>query len=535
MKNKPLKTGLILSTMGIIVYLGTNYMPTPTQEISLSPKFPIHHINYKQSPSKIQAQFDTEMWETFVALCWPADNLSLETKGRITDKTDGRAIFENYSFNYDLFLLNLRDSTTDFKPIGWEKPDALDLQRRTRWNRDCPDLVALAKAQGITNMASILPLDEFIQASNAAKPHVPLIDQNKKFVWSAVSYNQITFDFVIDNDFDTVKGVLAAKKKAKKGQVHQVKKENTDGKITYQDTFFNQMVNVLEDKPGAIHLKTSWKILGKGDDPTKFHTAWAATLFKNVNFIDSKKVSSQCDLVQVGLVGMHIALKTEDQPNFIWATFEHIDNCPEKGNIENKQYSFYNYAEKDSKIPNTVPYPNENVNDHIVSKKDFYAAPKWFNPRGDTDAIKSSQILREDPIPAGTQGINKVFQKALANTVWANYQLVGTQWTHPFTQKIIPDRLANSTLESFEQKGASCLGCHNQVRPNTFKGGPNDFQFTMLPDTIGNVLNLRLNLMDIGKSVYPKLDTAVYSDYMYSLLKWTEKGQLTSSQISKKN
>lgn len=531
MKNKPLKTGFILSTVGIIVYLGTNYMPTPTEELSLSPKFPIHHINYKQSPSKIQAQFDTEMWETFIALCWPADNLSLETKGRITDKIDDRAIFENYSFNYDLFLLNLRDSTTDFKPVGWGKSDALDSQRRIRWNRDCPDLVALAKAQGITNMASLLPLDEFIQASNAAKPHVPLIDQNKKFVWSAVSYNEITFDFVLDNKLETIAGVLAARQKVNKEEVHQVYKKKPQDTV-YRDTIFDQMVYNLEDKFGAMHLKTSWKILGKGDDPSKFHTAWAATLFKNVNFIDSKKVSSQCDLVQVGLVGMHIALKTEDQSNFIWATFEHIDNCPEKGNIENKRYNFYNYAEKDSKIPNTVPYPNENVNDHIVSKKDFYAAPKWFNPRGDTDTIKSSQILREDPIPAGTQGINKIFQKALANTVWTNYQLVGTQWTHPFTQKIIPDRLGNSTLESFDQKGASCLGCHNQVTQTTFKGGINDFQFTMRPDTIGNVLNLPLNLMDLKEGVI-KPDTAVYSDYMYSLLKWTERGQLTSSQIKK--
>lgn len=519
MKNQPLKIGLLLSTMGVVVYMAANYLPTTTQEISLTSDFPVHQINYKKQYDDVQTQFDTEMWETFIALCWPADGLSVVPKGHITGQKDGRAIFENYPFNYDLFLLNLRD-TTNFKPIAWGDTKALDIQRRTRWAKDCPDLIVAATEKGITNMASLLPLDEFIQASNEAAPHVPLIDQHQNFVWSTVTFNKITYDGVVKPQLETKKGIENAKKKGKKQRVHHVYPEkNNNGKVVYQDTLFDQTVYELDDESGAMHLKTAWKILGEGDDPAKFHTAWAATLFQNVNFANREELESQCGLVQVGLVGMHITLKTADQPNFIWATFEHIDNCPEAGNIEDKPYNFYNYAEKekDALMANKIPTPNDSTISDLVTQ------PKWFNPRG--AKIHPSQIIREEPITEGTKEINKKYQQALKNTVWANYQLIGTQWTNPTTQEFTPARLANSTLESFDQKGASCMGCHHQVKANTMKGGINDLQFDGLdPTHVGNVLNIPITYNPTG-------DTAVYSDYMWSLLKWQETGQLSWKQI----
>ena len=51
----------------------------------------------------------------------------------------------------------------------------------------------------------------------------------------------------------------------------------------------------------------------------------------------------------------------------------------------------------------------------------------------------------------------------------------------------------------------------------------------MEPDTIGNVLNLPLNLFKEG----PHPETGVYADYMWSMLKWSENGHLTWKQIEK--
>ncbi|MDF1698606.1 MAG: hypothetical protein P1U56_22330 [Saprospiraceae bacterium] len=68
-------------------------------------------------------------------------------------------------------------------------------------------------------------------------------------------------------------------------------------------------------------------------------------------------------------------------------------------------------------------------------------------------------------------------------------------------------------METFEQLGSSCFGCHHQVTANTLKGGPNNDQFSMAPYKDGNVLNLKLNLFDPSPT-NRELDTAIYSDDM---------------------
>lgn len=488
-------------------------------EIVLSSDFPDYKINYSGDIDYIQAQFDKEMWKTFVALTWPADNLEPVAKGNIIDNHDVRSVFENYSFNYDLFLLNVND-TTKFLPVDWGDSNALNIQRQARWalwsqhSELCPDLVADAKSKGITNMAEIIPLDEFIQASNDKKPHVPQIDKDTNFVWSAVVFNEVTYDFVVNNKLFSSEGIDTAKQHVQEEVVHHIGSEN-------QDTFLIQMVNSLEDKVGAMHLKTSWKIMGDGDDTTKFHKAWAALLFNNLNFEDGKKWMPQCSLVRVGLVGMHIAVKTKDQPGFIWTTFEHNNNCPEIGKIKHNNYTFY-----DSLSPTTInkaPF----ANDTLEGASD----PFWFNPKKSKHNIPS-QIVREIPIPDETKALNKTYQDALANTVWANYQLVGTQWTDPNTQKTYPRFLSNTTLETFDQSGSSCFGCHHQVTANTLKGGPNNDQFSMAPFPIDNVLNVDISFG--SKLPMDSIKPAIYSDYMWSLLKWSEIGHLTWKQTKPK-
>ena len=516
---------LFACTTVLVLLLTIRCSPTTETEVELSPNFPDYKIDYSGNISDIQSQFDTDMWNTFVALCWPADGLKPTSTGNITDNTDARALFENYSFNYDLFLLNVRDTTT-FSPVGWGDSDGLNTQRQARWARWtehsplCPDLVEQAFTKGITNMAEIIPLDEFIQASNEGRPHVPLVDLNETIVWSGVVFNETTFDFVNENELYSEKGIEKAKKDVTKMEVHQVNSKDSAGQTIYVDTIFEQYVNELEDKAGAIHLKTSWKILGDNDDSTKFHTAWAALLFNNLNFPDTTTWMPQCSLVKVGLVGMHITVKTDDQPSSIWATFEHVDNCPEVELIQNKHYNFYD--SNSTSLTNIVPKANDSIQDSSVRD------PYWFNPDGASIEPKG-QIVREIPITDATEMLNASYQEALANTVWSNYQLVSTQWMDPNSKKVYPTFLSNTTLETFDQLGSSCFGCHHQVTPNTLKGGPNNEQFTMAPYDIGNVLNISLYS---SSSNLPEgtIDTAIYSDYMWSLLKWRESGHLTWKQ-----
>ena len=88
--------------------------------------------------------------------------------------------------------------------------------------------------------------------------------------------------------------------------------------------------------------------------------------------------------------------------------------------------------------------------------------------------------MREIPIDAATQQLNAQFQAALQGTVWANYQLVSTQWpTNPANDCQVPSPtnplgtpaptfLANTTLETYiqgttPQASSSCMECHNNA------------------------------------------------------------------------
>jgi hypothetical protein len=525
-------SAILLIAFVFAIIIGNSCKSNSNNPPSLSPKFPDYQINYSGDIQSIQSQFDEDMWETFVALCWPADYLNPIAKGNILDQKDARPVFENYSFNYDLFLLNLNENTK-LKPAGWGKSDLLNLQRRARWERwarvaqdstYCPNLIDEAAKHGITNMAEIIPLDEFIQASNDVKPHVPQIDLDSNFVWSSVIFNKDTYHFVIENLFYSEEGLELAKKSSTLDSVYQLKnKKDKDG--NYVIVPKQEMVSFKRDTAsGALHLKTSWKILNlEKDDTSKFHTAWGATVFNNLNYENKSEWKPQCSLVKVGLVGMHISVKTKDQPDFIWATFEHVDNCPEVGKVEDKDYTFYDPTSRApiNKAPSAI--------DVIKGFED----PLWYNPK--SKPYNPSQIVREVAIPDETKALNRTYQEALGNSVWSNYQLVGTQWKDPNSHKVFPRLLSNTTLESFDQLGSSCFACHHQVTPNTLKGGPNDDQFLMAP--VGNVLNLPLNVFKpmtkvdpISKDTFP---VGIYSDYMWSLLKWTENGHLTWKQVKK--
>ncbi len=73
---------------------------------------------------------------------------------------------------------------------------------------------------------------------------------------------------------------------------------------------------------GAVELKTAWKVLTKSEEDGK-------TFYTTRGYIQPKKGASSCELVTLGLVGIHIVSATPQNPEFVWATFEHRNNAPD--------------------------------------------------------------------------------------------------------------------------------------------------------------------------------------------------------------
>jgi hypothetical protein len=222
---------------------------------------------------------------------------------------------------------------------------------------------------------------------------------------------------------------------------------------------------------GAFELKLAWRILDpKKDKADRFFHQPAQVL-----------IDGAWTPVEVGLVGMHIAHKSQSSPQWIWSTFEQVDNL----------------ATDQVANPGLNPsYFNPNCPTCLVN----------VQPVGANPANHPTQALRMIPIPPDKQELNREAQAALhaQNSVWQYYQLIDTQWpTNPSALPISPGDtnlpesidnksggnptpvyLTNITMETYFQVGnqsatlqqegnpkstvqvfgtESCTGCHSSA------------------------------------------------------------------------
>ena len=183
---------------------------------------------------------------------------------------------------------------------------------------------------------------------------------------------------------------------------------------TYQQAGPN--TNVTPCLVGSIHIKTAWIPL-QNEDPTKYHTADAA-YFKTEN---GKACMSYA---KFGLVGIHIiqrvhqgsgGVSTGSTPvggTFIFATWEHTDN-------DTAGFTYSNY------FPGQ-PFAGP------PQRATFYPQPSNAIP-----------VTRKYPILPGTQQVNNQVHAAIKavnpNSVWLNYELVGTQFQAIDIQSLPPN------------------------------------------------------------------------------------------------
>lgn len=92
--------------------------------------------------------------------------------------------------------------------------------------------------------------------------------------------------------------------------------------------------------------------------------------------------------------------------------------------------------------------------------------PENYNqPLKGRDTAIGSQAVRVWPVYYYTELLNRLWQAKLKGTVWANYRLIGSQWMTSELQHGAPAPfyLGNTTLETFIQADASCIGCHSSA------------------------------------------------------------------------
>jgi hypothetical protein len=403
------------------------------------------------TPQDARPFFDNFSWESFIALNWPASS----ARGVPTDPNNPSVFFNapngvpvvwgTYKDSFDLF------GQQDKRPSPWDSPTSLI--------SPCPGATTNQKILIFTTKGDT-PLMQTKQAFS-----FPLVDQRSNFVYYDIRYDEAQYDFIRGQDSDQSTWLYLLKNLAPK--------ENQQ--------FGVQMPMTTTSALGSIMVKAAWRISTSSDDTKRYYAI-------NAQIYDSQKQS--CSPATVLLVGLHIGHKVDPFTEWVWSTFEQVDNVPPDPDA----------SPKPTKPPSGYSFNNGTDNP---------PTPNGFNYKPPLTAPTPSpvQVTRVNPIPntpAGqsTRDVNLYYQTALKGTVWQYYQLVVTQWPaspgigqgKPFMLMnnggVYPQNAGaafpvngavNTTMETYFQTqndaagagGNSCMSCHYRAGQSDFSWGLN--------------------------------------------------------------
>lgn len=459
--------------------------------------------------AEVQREFDLYSWQMFLALNWPTDNEG-KAAPKITDTSFGAPHWTLWHTSNSIFQA---DGATPAACASKAAARTLVLRRDLSKpvSRGLKAFSAQATAGSDPRQTRFLGVVSAVGELNASNLgdiqqafSGPLIDQNGEFVYYEIMIDPNEVEYLCANSLFNING--------------QVAFTQGGGKV--------QMPFGTPDKDwgGSTELKFAWRILKKGsDDFSRFHTQPAVV-------IDQGPDGAQLERkVTVGLVGMHIGHKSSTSPQWIWSTFEQIDNL----DIDPVAHPTLKPSFVDTNCPGCA------VNQLPQKVNGVY-------PRIPT------QAWRAIPIPGDKLALNAQAQAALKKmgSVWQYYQLIDTQWptdpsavpsawdgglpdavTNKPGGRPTPTFLTNITMETYFQKGNQ-PACKSEETPNSF----NCPTGAVDPPVWNSALN------NLGKPVKPGVNTlsfitesctgchssaGVWTSYDQSTGTGTQSGQLT--------
>jgi len=389
--------------------------------------------------------FDNFGWRAFIALNWPS--LLDENHRGMPDRKKGLGdpgprVWETLKSRYELFQVG-----TDGDPLpapAWASYAGRNPCGEGFDNR-------------VKTLASFVPYADFNQASFTLGEFLnPLVAQNRTYVRYEIRVNELEYDAIASNGW---------------GMDKKLPDETHPAKLPV----------------GAIAVKAAWRLLTDADTPavrSRYYVVKDAEVTDVAKNLAAGRVV--CSKADVALVGFHIAIKTRYRPQWLWSTFEHVDNVPPVGEGEAREpdardagapYSFYDPSQPDRRLP-------------LLGSPASLPVSLSNPPKADPEPM---QVRRRHPIHASTMALNRAYWglPGIRGTVWEHYMLVASQWPtapNPPGPKndgtyfpgltLSPDtprepyqsedpslenkeNLANTTVETYLQDApSSCMACH---------------------------------------------------------------------------
>ena len=462
-------------------------------------------------------------WRDFIALNFPAE---ITPQGKLEPTPSKEHGLDYHAGDYSAVWQTWPEARDIFLP-GAAVPAGFGTGHQAP--ADC-----LRKdASGRLELTDKIVLDEYVQADRMG----PVIDKQGQYVRYGLSFSKPMFDYITAHQLYSTEGQAA------------MDTNNPDrDKQTIQFPAGQYSTNDNPAMTGSIFVKSSWKILDASDNKSSFYRSQAYVYDQAGGaFADEPTVKEQCSLKPIGLVGFHIVHLTRSAPQWVWATFEHVDNGPWLNDFTStlkRGYTFFDAA----KCPASGGVPS--------CAFDTVPAAPW-NPQrpGQTP----TQLVRLAAPGKLALAVNEQYNNRIKTTypdsVWANYFLVDVQFpTNVKTagggqgaavpNPAYPDGmpatsfLSNSTMETYIPGFF-----HGEITPSGNPIPPDD-QMQTLPST-GAVMPFssagphtvsggadRTTSSCVSCHSDAAMTTGSSSDFVFSLSRAQSKGKLNLSTSS---
>jgi len=392
--------------------------------------------------------FDNFAWRAFVALNWPSllDPAHRGEPDRAKALSDpGPRVWETFKSRYELFEVGPDGGPAP--PSPWTSYEGLN---------PCGPGVD----NGVKTLASFVPYAEFNQPGFTLGEFLnPLVAQNRTYTRYEIRINEPEYDAIFSHGWSESKNLP--------DEAHPA-----------------------ELPIGSIAVKASWRLMTEADTPAtraRYYVVKDAEVVDVARSLETGRVV--CSKGDVGLVGLHIMIRTRYRPQWLWSTFEHVDNVPPAGEGEAREpdardagapYSYYDASEPDRRLP-------------LLGSPESLPISLSNPPKADPAPM---QVRRRHPVHPSTMAMNRAYWAlpGVKGTVWEHYMLVVSQWptvTNPRGpqndgtyfpgltlspgvprepyQSDDPSRenkenLANTTMETYLQDApSSCMACHSSL------------------------------------------------------------------------
>ncbi|WP_025743787.1 hypothetical protein [Aquimarina pacifica] len=381
-----------------------------------------------------QSQADCFAWQEFISLNWPVDSVT-------SFGTPGDKSFVQWETYMPKDVLFQPDGAAP-PPWGTLVSDQYAEKFKSQkllLNKSNTKLLTFGSKFGNDTIQDL----DFEQAAPFGQPNW-LGAQNATNVWYEILLNKDYYDFI------TSKGYYNA--------AVQHDSINAGHPINFPKGVYN-------GSTGAIELKAAWMEV---PDPTV--KKWNRYKLSEAMVLDPH--SDTLRTTTVALVGLHILHKTTNQPTWVWATFEQIDNVPGSGTPP-AGYNFYNSQCKPQEVKVT---PGDSI---VTVSCTPNTAPPYYLKNANPVPIQITRVNAIDTIDAKPINIKmqNSIKKFYPNSVFQYYQLVDVIWSQsiqpdPKTPEEAPRKIntasmlsgasivANTTLESYVQNTNTCYSCH---------------------------------------------------------------------------